>query len=150
MTRTARDPDLDKVDGRTIVAWLIYSGAGWFVGGTPWMLVDAVIEALYAPPTVFVPGDMQDMMRDALLDGLMPMLVTLVPCALVAGAVVLAERAGRRLPIWAMVLLGLLFGVVGAAFAAPPDILLQLVFAGCIAIGAGAMAVARRLLIRGG
>ena len=98
--------DPDRVDGRGIVAWLIHTGAGMFVGSAPysmWLTVDIIL------------NPRNNDVEDAMLEGMQPMLTVLPTAAVAAVVIVLAARAGRPLGLLPLLALGAALGAGVAA-----------------------------------
>lgn len=148
------DEDLDGVDGRSFVAWLIYTGASAVVAYMPWTFADAFYDAFENPPLPPGPIDgMEDFfqfMGAEMMKPMIPVGVSVLVCGIAAAIIVYAARAGHRLHALLVMLLGGVIGALTAAVMGSGEIE-DLAFGAISGIAAaGAVAVIRRLVIRGG
>lgn len=145
--------DIDGVDGRGFVAWLIYTGASGMVGWTPWSFTHAFFTAIddYSRPQPVADFDgFGDLFAAELMIGLMPLIITISVAGACSMLVVLAARAGHRLHPLVLLALGAIAGGLTAAVAGSGGID-ELIFGIVSGLASGgAIALIRKATIRGG
>ena len=151
MANTSPNDDLDKIDGRTFVAWLIYTGAGAMIASMPASIYYGFIDAFDSPPEpVYDTEDFLRIMSSEMMLSMMPMLLAVGFAGAIAALMVLMARGNTRLHGVIVVLLAGIGGLL-AGMIALPDSMIALVTGGVTGLLSGAaMTFARRLLIRGG
>lgn len=146
--------DLDGVDGRSFVAWLIYTGTGATIAYMPWTFADAFYDALEAPPVP--PGpvdgfeDVFQIMSAEMLKPMIPVGISALVCGIAAAMIVFAARSGHRLHVLMVLLIGMVLGALTAAIMGSGE-MEDLAFGAISGVAAaGAVAMIRKLVIRGG
>jgi hypothetical protein len=151
MSETRHNDDLDRIDGSSVIAWLIYTAAGTMVGSVPMTFYYGFIEAFNSPPQpVYGAGDFLQLMSEEMTASLMPMINAMIFAGAISALVVVAARFGVRLHALIVILLGTLGGLAAAFILFPPDVLVQAVGGATGFIAGCGMVLARRILIRGG
>ncbi len=143
--------DLDKIDGRSFIAWLIYTGAGGLIASTPMSFYHGLITAFDRPvEPVYNTDDFLRVMTSEMAVSMLPMFMGAVFAGILAATIVLCARAGIRLGLLVLVLLGGGLGLIGVVLLLEPDTIALALGGVTGGVAGAAMAIARRLLIRGG
>lgn len=151
MSTTGRDDDLDRIDGGSFIAWLIYAGAGTMIGSVPMSFYYGFIEAFSEPPQpVYGADDFLSLMSSEMMQALTPLIYATAFAGAVGALVVFAARSGIRLHTLILLALGALAGPAAAWLLFPSDVLGLVIGAVTGLVAGGGMALARRMLIRGG
>ncbi|MEO1492739.1 MAG: hypothetical protein AAFV19_11355 [Pseudomonadota bacterium] len=147
------EQDLDGVDGRSFVAWLIYTGAGSAIAYMPWTFADAFYDALEQPPLPPIGNEVDDLVQFVAIEFMKPMIpvgISALVCGIAAAILVFAAKSGHRLHALMVLLLGAVLGALTALVMGSGEFE-DLIFGAASGLAAaGGVALIRRLVIRGG
>ncbi len=151
MSGQGPNDDLDKIVGGGSVASQIYTGAGTMIASTPMSFYHGLVTAFDRPvEPVYDSDDFLRVMSSEMAVSMLPIFMGAVFAGLLAAGVVLAARAGIRLGLVILILLGGVLGLAGVALLMELDTIGLAVGGITGAVAGAAMAITRRLLIRGG
>ena len=135
------DDDLDRIDGKSFVGWLIMAGAG-SIGAMPWSTWRSIADLVGGPPRLDP--------DEVLWHSFEPFVYCIAAACIAALIFVMLTRAGTRLTPVLVLGVGAVMGVLTAMLFAGGDPLVLIFGLGSGLLGGGAVAIIRHLVIRRG